>query len=92
MDDDFIDRETRHYSLSFEAWREIEELMGVEGPTDRVEPVEMALAATASCVISSISFNAIRKGIQIDSLEICVRATVDPRVLFDINGYIDHAN
>jgi uncharacterized OsmC-like protein len=90
LDDNNIDRETRHYTIPFGAWREVEELMGVEGPSDRMEPVEMALAATASCVVNSISFNTVRLGIDIENLEISVRSTVDPRVLFDINGPEDH--
>lgn len=92
LDNDTIDRETRHYTIPFGAWREIEELMGVEGPTDRMEPVEMALAATASCVVNSISLNTVRLGIKVDSLEVSVRSTIDPRVLFDINGPEDYGS
>ena len=66
--------------------------MGVEGPTDRMEPVEMALAATASCVVNSISLNTGRLGIKVDSLEVRVRSTVDPRVLFAINGPEDYGS
>jgi uncharacterized OsmC-like protein len=90
LDDTSIDRETRHYTIPFGAWREVEELMGVEGPSDRMEPVEIALAATASCVVNSISFNTVRLGINVEGLEISVRTTVDPRVLFDINGADDY--
>ncbi len=92
LDNDTFDRETRHYTIPFGAWREVEELMGVEGPTDRMEPVEMALAATASCVVNSISLNTGRLGIKVDSLEVSVRSTVDPRVLFDINGPEDYGS
>jgi len=92
LDDTRVDRETRHYTIPFGAWREVEELMGVEGPTDRMEPVEMALAATASCVINSISLNTVRLGIKVDGLEISVRTTVDPRVLFAINGPDDYGS
>ncbi|MCK5401302.1 MAG: OsmC family protein [Flavobacteriaceae bacterium] len=90
LDDTSIDRETRHYTIPFGAWREVEELMGIEGPSDRMEPVEMALAATASCVVNSVTFNTVRLGINIEGLEISVRSTVDPRVLFDINGSEDY--
>ena len=85
-----MDRETRHYTIPFGAWREVEELMGVEGPSDRMEPVEMALAATVSCVVNSISLNTVRLGINIEGLEISARTTVDPRVLLDINGAEDY--
>ena len=52
LDEQEIDRPTRHYTFPFGAWREVEDLIGVEGPTDRMEPVEMALAATAMVVSS----------------------------------------
>ena len=92
LDDTNFDRETRHYTIPFGAWREIEEAMGIEGPTDRMEPVEMALAATASCVINSISLNTARLGIDIKELEVSVRSTIDPRVLFAIKGPEAHGS
>ena len=92
VDGDTVDRPTRHYTIPFGAWREVEELIGVEGPTDRMEPVEMALAATAACLINSISFNAARMGIDTEGLEITVKSTVDPRVLFAVKEPEDHAS
>ncbi len=92
VDDDSFDRETRHYTIPFGAWREVEEAMGVEGPTDRMEPVEMALAATAACVINSISLNTVRLGIDVEGMEISVRSTIDPRVLFAVKGPEDHGS
>ena len=85
-----VDRETRHYTFPFGAWREVEELLGVAGATDRMEPVEMTLAATAACLINAISYNAARMGIKADGLEIRVETTVDPRVLFAIKGPDQH--
>lgn len=90
LDDTRIERPTRHYTIPFGAWREVEEAMGVGGPTDRMEPVEMALAATAACVINAVSYNAVRMGIPIEGLEVSVRSTVDPRVLFALRGPEDH--
>jgi len=92
LDDASFNRETRHYTIPFGAWREVEEAMGIEGPTDRMEPVEMALAATAACVINSISLNTVRMGINVEEMEICVRSTIDPRVLFAIRGPEDHGS
>ncbi|MFQ5889204.1 MAG: OsmC family protein [Gemmatimonadota bacterium] len=86
IDDNRVDRETRHYTFPFGAWREVEELTGMAGPTDRMEPVEMALAATAACLVNAISYNAARLGIAADGLEVTVKSTVDPRVLFAIKG------
>jgi len=84
IDKQHIDRETRHYTIPFGAWKEIEESMGVAGASDRVEPVEMTLAATAACVVNSITLNAVRLGLDIQELEISVRSTIDPRVLFGV--------
>lgn len=91
LDGNKVDRETRHYTFPFGAWREVEETIGMEGPTDRMEPVEMALAATAACLINSISFNTTRLGIDADGLEISVRSEVDPRVLFAVKEPDQHA-
>ncbi len=90
LDDQEIDRPTRHYTFPFGAWREVEDIIGVEGPTDRMEPVEMALAATAACLINSISFNTARLGIDTEGMEITVQATVDPRVLFAVKEPEEH--
>ena len=86
IDDEWVDRPTRHYTIPFGAWREVEDMIGVGGPTDRMEPVEMALAATAACVINSITFNTARMGIDTEGLEITVDTIVDPRVLFAVKG------
>ncbi len=88
LDDTTIDRPTRHYTFPFGAWRG----MGMEGSTDRMEPVEMALASTAACLINSITLNAARLGIDTAGLEITVRTTVDPRVLFAIKGPEEHGS
>ncbi len=90
LDGKRVDRETRHYTLPYGAWREVEEMIGINGPTDRMEPVEMTLAATAACVVNSITFNTARLGIDISGLEITARATVNPRVLFAVDEPDQH--
>ena len=92
LDEDVIDRPTRQYTFPFGAWKEVEDVLGVEGPTDRMEPVEMALAATAACLINSVSFNAVRMGIDAEDMEITVRSKVDPRVLFAVKDPMEHSN
>jgi uncharacterized OsmC-like protein len=92
VDDTTIDRPTRHYTFPFGAWREVEDMIGMEGATDRMEPVEMALAATAACLINSVTLNAARLGIDTAGLEIAVRTTVDPRVLLAIKGPEEHGS
>ena len=81
-----IDRDTRHYTIPYGAWREVEEAAGFVGPTDRMEPVEMALGAVAACVANSIALNAHRHDINLEGLEIKVSTQVDPSVLFEVKG------
>jgi uncharacterized OsmC-like protein len=85
-----IDRDTRHYTMAYGAWKEVEEALGFEGPTDRVEPVEMALGAVAACVANAIGLNAPRNGINLDEMEVRVSADVDPSVLLEVKGPEDH--
>ena len=87
-----IDRDTRHYTIPYGAWREVEEAVGFVGPTDRAEPVEMALGAVAACLCNSIALNAPRNGIDLEGLEISVRADVDPSVLFEVKGPESHTS
>jgi uncharacterized OsmC-like protein len=91
LNGDRIDRPTRHYTTAFGAWKEVEEAVGMIGPTDRQEPVEMALAAMAACVVNSITFNAYRHGIKLDDLEVTVGTDVNPDVLFELRGPEEHA-
>ncbi len=92
IDDTSIDRPTRHYTFPFGAWREVEDMVGMQGPTDRMEPVEMALASTAACLINSITLNTARLGIDTEGVEITVRTTIDPRVLFALKGPEEHGS
>jgi uncharacterized OsmC-like protein len=87
-----IDRDTRHYTIPYGAWREVEEAIGFVGPTDRVEPVEMALGAVAACLCNSIALNAPRNGISLEGLEIKVHADIDPSVLFEVKGPESHTS
>ena len=89
---DRIDRSTRHYTIPYGAWREVEEAIGFVGPTDRMEPVEMALSAIAACLTNSIALNAHRHGIKLDGLEIKVSCDIDPSVLFEVKGPEAHTS
>ena len=64
----------------------------MEGPTDRMERVEMALAATAACVVNALTYNATRLGIDTEEVEVTIREQVDPRVLFALREPEDHAS
>lgn len=92
IDGERVDRPTRHYTFAFGAWREMEEMIGHADATDRMEPVEMALAACAACLNNSISYNAARLGIDLDGLSTTIRQDVDPRVLFAVLDPEDHAS
>ncbi len=89
---DRIERETRHYTIPYGAWREVEEAIGFVGPTDRAEPVEMALGAVAACLCNSIALNAPRNGIELEGMEIDVRTDIDPSVLFEVKGPESHTS
>lgn len=87
-----IDRDTRHYTIPYGAWKEVEEEIGFVGPTDRAEPVEMALGAVAACLCNSIALNAPRHGINLEGLEIDVHTDIDPSVLFEVKGPESHTS
>lgn len=90
LNGDFIDRPTRHYTMAYGAWKEVEDAVGVIGPTDRAEPVEMALGAMAACIVNSITWNVHRHGIELDDLEVSVGTDVNPDVLFELRGPEEH--
>jgi uncharacterized OsmC-like protein len=61
------------------------ELQGdVDDPVDRIEPVELALAALSDCVIGTLRIHALLNGIEIDHVSVTVRAPLDLQVLLDI--------
>jgi len=70
----------------------VEEAVGFVGPTDRAEPVEMALSAIAACLANSIALNAPRHGIPLEGLEIKVSCDIDPSVLFEVKGPESHTS
>ncbi|WP_170766027.1 OsmC family protein [Ruegeria lacuscaerulensis] len=84
LDDTPIDRPARKYAFPFGNQREVEDLLGMEGSTDRIEPVEMVLASIAACLVNSISVNAARLGIDTSGIKINVRTTLDPRGLLGL--------
>ncbi len=92
LNGDNIDRPTRQYTTAYGAWKEVEEAVGMVGPTDRQEPVEMALGAMAACVVNSITWNAHRHGIKLDDLEVTVSTDVNPDVLFELRGPEEHTS
>jgi uncharacterized OsmC-like protein len=86
LGDQRIERLTRHYTIAYGGWREVEEAIGFVGLTDRAEAVEMALGALAACVTTSIAFNAPRHGIKLEGIEIKTSCNLDPSVLFEVKG------
>ncbi len=92
LNGEHIHRETRHSTIPYGAWKEVEEAVGFVGPSDRAEPIEMALGAVAACLCNSIALNAPRNGIKLEGLEINVHADVDPSVLFEVKGPESHTS
>jgi uncharacterized OsmC-like protein len=85
IDDIAIDSPSRQYTYPFGNQREVEDMIGMEGSTDRIEPVEMVLASIAACLVNSISVNAARLDIDTTGMEVNVRTTLDPRVFLGLH-------
>ena len=79
-----IARETREYTIPYGAWKEVLDAGGWVGGTDRLEPIEVALSALASCINVGITINAVANGVDIKHLETRVRTDFDPGVLFSL--------
>ncbi len=79
-----IARDTREYTIPYGGWREVLDAGGWVGATDRLEPIEVALSALASCINVGISINAVAYGVDIEHLETRVRTDFDPAVLFSL--------
>lgn len=79
-----IERDTREYTIPYGGWKEVLEAGGWVGATDRLEPVEVALSALASCINVGITINAVANGVDIDHLETRVRTEFDPSILFSV--------
>lgn len=82
---DTIERDTREYTIPYGAWKEVLDTAGWVGPTDRLEPIEAALSALASCINVGISLNAVATGVDIDRLHTRVSTDFDPSVLFSLD-------
>ena len=68
----------RDFSVQLGSWQEVGDALGVEGADDRIEPVETALVALASCVTEAITLNCARTGVDLKGLEVRTSVDVDP--------------
>ena len=68
----------RDFSVQLGSWQEVGDALGVEGADDRIEPVETALVALASCVSEAITLNCARNGVNLQGLEVKASIDVDP--------------
>ena len=84
LGDERIIRETREYTIPYGGWKEVLDAGGWVGATDRMEPIEVALSALASCINVGISINAVANGVDIEHLQTRVRTDCDPSVLFNL--------
>lgn len=60
-------------------------------PTDRMEPIEVSLAALAGCLNVAVGITAVANEIELDDLEATVRLNFDPRVRVMIHD-VDRSN
>jgi uncharacterized OsmC-like protein len=79
-----IARETRKYTIPYGGWKEVLDAGGWVGATDRMEPIEVALSALASCINVGITINAVANGVDIEHLRTRVGTDCDPSVLFSL--------
>ena len=79
-----IARDTRAYTIPYGGWQEVLDAGGWVGATDRLEPIEVALSALASCINVGITINALAHGVDVEHLQTRVRADFDPAVLFSL--------
>ncbi|WP_178917147.1 OsmC family protein [Natronomonas gomsonensis] len=86
-----IERETREYTLPMGAWKEMEAAAGFVDPTDRMEPIEVALAALSGCLNVAVGVTALANDIELEGLETNVRLDFDPRVVLMIHDVEDAA-
>jgi uncharacterized OsmC-like protein len=84
LGDETIVRETREYTIPYGGWKEVLDAGGWVGATDRMEPIEVALSALASCINVGITINAVANGVDIEQLQTRVRVDADPGVLFSL--------
>ena len=84
LGDETIARDTREYTIPYGGWKEVLDAGGWVGATDRMEPIEVALSALASCINVGITINAVANGIDIERLQTRVRVDADPGVLFSV--------
>jgi len=84
LGDEVIVRETREYTIPYGSWKEVLDAGGWVGATDRIDPIEGALAALAACINVGITVNAVANGVDVEGLQTRVRTEFDPRVLFGL--------
>lgn len=87
-----IKRETREYTFPMGGWKEVEAAAGLIDPTDRMEPIEVALAALSSCLNVAVGLTAVANEIELDSYETHVSLDFDPRVVFMIHDVEESAS
>ena len=80
-----VTSDAREYTIPYGGWKDVLDAGGWVGATDRLEPVEAALSALASCINVGITINAVANGVDVDRLQTRVRVDCDPSVLFSLD-------
>lgn len=83
---------TRDFSVQLGSWKEVGDAIGVQGADDRIEPVEAALLALASCVTEAITLNCARIGVPLEGLEVTANVDVDPGPIVGVKNPSDWNN
>lgn len=79
-----IDRLARHYTYHIGAHKEVEAALGFIAPTDRAEATEIVLAALTGCLNATVSSSALKRGLDLDYLEVNVSIPWNPFVFLHL--------
>lgn len=79
-----IDRLGRRYTYHLGAHKEVEEALGFTAPTDRPEPTEVVLAALTGCLNAAVAASALKRGLDLDHIEVRVGVPWNPFVFLHL--------
>jgi uncharacterized OsmC-like protein len=81
----------RHHELQYGVPPELEMEMGFAEPADRIEAIETALSALTACINATVTYNAMREGIDVTDVETTVSLPFDPQFLLGHTDERDEA-
>lgn len=75
-------QDSRTYTLALGTPRRLEEALGIEPPTDRLDPVEVVLGALAVSVAATVALGAQGRDLALTGVSVTAHTTIDPSPLF----------